>query len=120
VRSGALHSRLLPAQDFGRSRSLAMLGISAGGSSEQIPLRFADRDFACRLNKNRRLFSPEIFSAGFKALPGYRKDQAAHLLSANLFAEQGVRCERSLIHSRCLAATRRVNSKAGARYLLSR
>src|SRR6476620_1392357 len=38
--------------------------------------------------KNRRLFSPEIFSAGFKALPGYRKDQAAHLLSANLFAEQ--------------------------------
>jgi hypothetical protein len=39
--------------------------------------------------KNRRLFSPEIFSAGFGVFPLPRVDQAAHLLSANLFACAG-------------------------------
>jgi len=43
--------------------------------------------------KNRRLFSPEIFSAGFGVFPLPRVDQAAHLLSANLFACAGGCCE---------------------------
>jgi hypothetical protein len=43
--------------------------------------------------KNRRLFSPEIFSAGFGVFPLPRVDQAAHLLSANWFACAGGGCE---------------------------
>lgn len=52
------------------------------------------RDFGRRLSfpeqlKNRRLFSPEIFGAGFIALPE-AGEQAAHLLSANLFRQHEV------------------------------
>jgi hypothetical protein len=43
--------------------------------------------------KNRRLFSPEIFSAGFGVFPLPRVDQAAHLLSANWLACAGGGCE---------------------------
>jgi hypothetical protein len=46
-----------------------------------------------KTNKNRRLFSPEIFSAGFVNPPAFTGEQAAHLHRPTYVAEKGISSE---------------------------
>jgi hypothetical protein len=84
---------LKPFREIGRTRPLIYFRPTCSQSRGQVPAPPRESR-ACR---------------GPRTCPTTRKSRVS-----------GAPDERSLINPRCLAAVRRVNSKAGARYLLSR
>jgi hypothetical protein len=113
-----------------KERSLATLGISPADSRSAVP-----RSRLQNGSTKTGAYSPPRFSAPalkpfrdigrtrpliyFRPTCSQSRGQCAYPATRKSRVSGGPG-RRSLIHSRCLAAARRVNSKAGPRYLLSR
>lgn len=108
--------KLRVAQDFGRR--LRLCKSRSFDSLRSLRTSPAGSDARKTAQIKTGAYSPPRFSApALKAPTVIGRNQAAHLLSANLFAEQRRVCEiKKWVRSSvlpCLAAARRVNEKGG-------